>query len=96
MGEIALLCARGETDRARAILAGLENEEPELRRMSEYGMARSFLAAGDRPRALAWLARAHEARDGVMALVHVDPFLDPIRSDPPFAEFLRTRGLALP
>lgn len=98
VAEVAILCARGETDRARAILADLEKQDPETRiaqRVSAIGMARSFVAVGDHPRALVWLARAHDSHEGDVALVHVDPQLDPLRSDPAFIEFLRTRGLAL-
>jgi hypothetical protein len=43
--------------------------------------------------ALEWLQRAHEERSSWIGYLKVEPRLDPLRSDPRFAELLSTVGL---
>lgn len=95
--DATLLAARGERARALAILTRLEKElDHRHRGITDYALARAFVAAGDHARALLWLGRAHDTRDGDLAMLHVDPGFDPIRTDPAFAAFLRTRKLTAP
>jgi serine/threonine protein kinase/Tfp pilus assembly protein PilF len=70
----------------------------ELRAASKqrYVPASSFALVhaglGEKDQAFAWLEKAYEERSGVVYL-KVDPFWDPVRSDPRFAELLRRIGL---
>jgi len=43
----------------------------------------------DKNRAIAWLEKAYEGRSPWMAFMNVQPFLDPLRSDPRFQDLLR-------
>ena len=92
LADAAILCARGETKRALDLLSAVEHSQ-DPRRGSDYSIAGAFALAGDHARALHWLARACDARDGQMTLIHVDPLLAGLRKDPAFAEFAKARGL---
>ena len=52
-----------------------------------------FARMGDKDRAFEDLAVAMEARDHRMSQLRVNPVLDPLRSDPRFAELLRRMNL---
>jgi serine/threonine-protein kinase len=47
-----------------------------------------YAQMGDKDRAFAALNRAYDIKDAGLLAVKVDPFLDPLRSDPRFAAFL--------
>jgi hypothetical protein len=61
----------------------------------EYGDAAStqfgeiYAHMGDKDRAFAALDRCFAIKDGGLIELKVDPFLDPLRSDPRFGELLR-------
>jgi hypothetical protein len=55
--------------------------------------AELFARMGDKDRALEDLALAIEQRDHRMTQLKVNPILDPLRSDPRFAELLRRMNL---
>jgi hypothetical protein len=52
-----------------------------------------FVALGDHERALTWLERAVEERAPYVAMMAVEPALDPLRSDPRFVRLLKRLGL---
>jgi TolB-like protein len=56
----------------------------------EIGMV--YLGLGQKDRTFEWFAKAFEERSGWMAYLKVDPRLDPVRSDPRFADLLRRVG----
>jgi tetratricopeptide (TPR) repeat protein len=56
-----------------------------------YFMAEIYAGIGEKDQAFAWLDRAYEERDCME--VKLDPFLDSLRSDPRFHEFLRRLNL---
>jgi tetratricopeptide (TPR) repeat protein len=74
-------------------MAGAQQKIDELR--AEYGDAAStqfgeiYAQIGDKDRAFAALDRAYEIKDAGLLSMKVDPFLDPLRSDPRFAALLR-------
>jgi hypothetical protein len=87
-----LLAVRGERPAAEAILAKLE-----VRSRSEYVSSVAFqmihLGLGNHDESFAWLERAYEERRGWLASLKVEPMLDPLRSDPRFAEFVHRMRL---
>ena len=62
--------------------------------VSPYSVANIHVALGDRDQAFAWLERALEDRDRMMTSLAVHPRLDPLRSDPRFADLLARMNLA--
>lgn len=83
----------GRAAEARAILAALEAEAERRYIPAEY-LALVHLGLGDRERALAGLEQAHANRSDFMAHLPVEPLLDPLRSEPRFAELVRRVGLS--
>jgi len=53
------------------------------------------LGLGDRDAALDWLAKTFEEKSPGLMHAGVDPFFDPIRSDPRFISLLTKMGLSL-
>ena len=56
--------------------------------VSAYGIASAFAVAGDNARALDWLERAYEQRDGTLVWIKVHPRMDGLRAEPRFRELL--------
>jgi len=56
---------------------------------SHYWFAIVYGALGDRDLAFAELDKAYQAHDWFLERVKVDPFLDPLREDPRFAELVK-------
>ena len=73
--------------------AGAEQKLDRLRQV--YGDAAStqfaeiYAQMGDKERAFAALGRGYEIKDAGLSGMKVDPFLDPLRSDPRFTALLR-------
>jgi serine/threonine-protein kinase len=82
----------GDTAAARRILAGLEE-----RSKKEYvpGMifAVAYTGLGDKARAIEWLNKGIDQRDAMMPENFYDPLIDPLRTDPSYAEVERRMGL---
>jgi TolB-like protein/Tfp pilus assembly protein PilF len=57
--------------------------------ISAYVLATSHAALGEKDRAFAELNKSFENREYFMTLLKVDPRLDPLRSDPRFADLMR-------
>ena len=67
------------------------------RRRKGYVPAKAFVNAylglGEEEETFAWLERAYQEKSNIMQFLKVDPNLDPLRSDPRFADLLRRVGL---
>jgi len=60
---------------------------------SAYDIAALYADLGDKEQAFRWLNTAYQERDGKVESLKVDFLLDPLRSDPRFAELVRKMGL---
>jgi hypothetical protein len=52
-----------------------------------------YAALGDKDEAFAWLGKACDAREAGVIWIKVDPMMDNLRSDPRFAEVVKSMGL---
>jgi tetratricopeptide (TPR) repeat protein len=79
-GRALAFAAMGKQDLARAELGAMQEEMGDS---ASYQYAEINAQLGDSDETFRWLARAREIRDpGLTGYVFVDPFLDPVRSDP--------------
>ena len=60
---------------------------------SAYHIAALYADLGDKDQAFRWLNTAYQERDWLLMGLKTDFLLDPIRSDPRFAELVRKVGL---
>ncbi len=90
LGLLAHLYAKiGKRDQALEILVRLRAISTQ-RYVAPYTFALIHLGLGEKDQALQFLERDYEDRDGYnIALVKVDPFLDPLRGDPRFEALVR-------
>jgi hypothetical protein len=74
----------------------LEQESVQSKRelSGAFEMAEIFAQLGEKDQAFARLERAYEERSVMMMYLKSAPNLDPLRSDPRFADLLRRVGLA--
>jgi TolB-like protein/DNA-binding winged helix-turn-helix (wHTH) protein len=84
----AIRAARGADTDARALAARLA-QEPELLHHAAYGLGAAYAQLGDPVMALRWLSQAATTGFSCYPWYERDPLLDPIRSDPRFAAFMR-------
>lgn len=93
MARIEILADLGDLGRARENLEALEEayrrEEHHLPHLLAVGRA----AVGDPDRALEWLERAAEDRDGALPWLTVEPAFDGLRSEARFQALLERMGL---
>ncbi len=52
-----------------------------------------YIGLGNKDQSFAWLEKAHQERSNGIALFKVLPTVDPLRSDPRFADLLKRIGL---
>jgi TolB-like protein/Tfp pilus assembly protein PilF len=72
----------GRRAQADAILAKAQSITGDA---AAYQYAQVYAQRGDRDRALHWLERAMQVRDGGVINVKTDPMMDPLRNEPRFA-----------
>jgi len=89
---IAYVAAGREAD-ARALIRTVE-ARASREFFSRTWLARAYAALGDNPRALTWLERAYDERDGWVTFANVDPMMDPLRDEPRFRAIVAKMGLA--
>src|SRR5437762_7664270 len=79
-----LYAKMGRKDEARRILQRLR-DSPKERYVTPYLFAMIHLGLGEKDRAIDFLEKTYEDRDGYsITFIKVDPFLDPLRGDPRF------------
>jgi TolB-like protein/DNA-binding winged helix-turn-helix (wHTH) protein/Flp pilus assembly protein TadD len=82
----------GQQYQARVILAGLRKAS-RRRFVSAFDMAVVSAGIGDSDAAFQWLEKAYVERESQMAFLKVTRRLNPVRSDPRFADLLHRMGL---
>jgi tetratricopeptide (TPR) repeat protein len=83
----------GNTAAARRLLDELTRQS-QLQSGPAYNIALIYIGLGNHEHALEWLAKAYQDRSSTyMAFAKTDPLLDPLRSDPRFADLLRRMNL---
>jgi TolB-like protein len=86
----ALLAARtGNRELALAKLAELRQRNGDL---GNFSYAQIYAQLGDKERAFGALNRASEVHDSYLLELKVNPFMDPLRSDPRYAALVRKVG----
>ena len=94
LGHLGNAYARaGDVREAHAIIAKL------IRHVSKdeigrYEIALVYAGLGDKDDAFVWLEAAYKTHSEGLTNLNIDPCLDPLRSDPRFADLLRRTGLA--
>jgi serine/threonine-protein kinase len=88
-GEAILALRAGDRAGALAKLARLRQNFGDA---ASTQLGEIYAQMGDMERAFAELERAYEIKDGGLLGLRVDPFLDPLRSDPRCADLLRKMG----
>ena len=84
----------GRADEARLLLSqAIEAKRPGY--LEPNTVAHVFVALGDHEDALTWLERAVEERAPYVAMMAVEPALDPLRSAPRFVRLLKKLGLPI-
>jgi hypothetical protein len=70
-----------------------ERVGPNDRNIPRFSFIWAYAGLADTEQAFAWLEKAYQERRDLMALLNLDPFVDPLRSDPRFADLVRRVGL---
>ena len=92
LAELGHLYARmGRRSEAEQVLKQLE-QRSERSYVPAYNMATIYVALDRKEQALTFLEKAYADRSSFIQVLKVDPELDPLRSDPRFAELLRKVG----
>jgi DNA-binding winged helix-turn-helix (wHTH) protein/TolB-like protein/tetratricopeptide (TPR) repeat protein len=81
----------GKRTEARKILEELK-QQAKRSYISPGTLADLYFLIGDKDQAFALLEKAYEERDNMVILLKVDPYFDPLRSDPRFADLVRRVG----
>jgi serine/threonine protein kinase len=78
-----------------ALTKGVEARQAQRRTgySSAYAIARLYADLGNKDQAFHWLNTAYQERDALLEGLKTDSLLDPLRSDPRFAELARKVGL---
>jgi serine/threonine protein kinase/Tfp pilus assembly protein PilF len=81
-------------NRAEALTAlSALKEMSKQRYVSPHCVAMIYVGLGEKDLAFEWLQKAHEARSEHLSWLKIDARMNPLRSDPRFAELMRRVGL---
>jgi eukaryotic-like serine/threonine-protein kinase len=83
--------AAGRSDRAREVLARLA-EISKARYACPYEVAIVHVGLGEKEEAFRWLEKGFRDRSLCMVMTRADPRIDPLRSDPRYADLVRRIG----
>jgi len=83
----------GNKNQALKVIEQLNRLSEQRRYLSPSYYALIYIGLGDKDQAFHWLEEGYRQRDPFMTFLKVDPSLNPLRSDPRFAELLRRVGL---
>lgn len=91
----ALAYVYGVSGRKEDALAMLDLllEESNDEYVAPYWMSVAYVGIGNSDKALGWLEKAYEVRDGSFAYMNADPVFDKLRSDPRFTQLLKKARL---
>jgi tetratricopeptide (TPR) repeat protein len=84
----------GQREKAVAVIARWKERE-KTAYVQNYWVAIVYAAIGDKDSAFAELEKAYQNRDWFLQRINVDPFMDPLRTDPRFDELVKRIGLTL-
>jgi TolB-like protein/tetratricopeptide (TPR) repeat protein len=93
LGTLANAYARsGRRADAERVLGDLQREA-DSRYVNPAVFVSAYVGLGDRDRAFAALERAYQERSNMIRILKVEPTLDPLRTDPRYADLMRRVGL---
>jgi tetratricopeptide (TPR) repeat protein len=76
----------------KGIEARLAQRRAKTGYVSTFEIAQYYADLGDKDRAFEWLNTAYQERDIRLVTLPADPWIDPLRSDPRYAELVRKIG----
>jgi len=82
----------GKRSEAQKILDELQ-EQAKRRYVSPWLIALIYTGLGNKDQAFSWLEKAYEDRSVNLMYLKVEPILDPLRSDPRYADLMRRMNL---
>ena len=95
LGHLGNAYARaGQTDKAHSVITQLK-DRVNRDGLGRYEIALVYAGLGDTNQAFAWLEDSFRSRNEGLTNLKIDPCLDPLRSDPRFADLMRRVGLPL-
>jgi len=83
--------AAGDTAEARKLLARLE-EQSRKGYVCAYEIATVYSQLGEKDRAFEWLKRGRREQADCMVLLKTEPWMDPLRTDPRYADLVKRIG----
>ena len=93
LGHLANAYARaGQVDAALETISQVE-KHVQKEGVGRYEIALAYAGLGKKDEAFRWLEEAYKAHDEGLTNLKIDPCLDPLRSDPRFADLVRRVGL---
>jgi TolB-like protein/Flp pilus assembly protein TadD len=94
LGHLGNVYARaGRTARAKELIAQIQ-KDVRKNGIGRYEIALVYAGLGDKQHAFQWLEDAYRAHDVGLVYLKVDPCLDPLRSDPRYADLMKREGLS--
>jgi hypothetical protein len=90
-----LYAVSGQTEKAKGVIEELKKLSAK-RYVNPFEIGLIYIGLGDKEQAFQWLETSFRDRSDLLVYLNVDPRLDPIRSDPRFADLVRRVGIPTP